>query len=129
MQERRVLIIDDHEATVEFICDSLIASGLLITCFPVIVNQATKLLGVVDLMHCNRIDTVITDFEMPIFSGLDLLRAIESDEILSHQVDLRILQTGVLNNEIALNSFCLRALPQNKPLSVTQLLNIFRQLG
>ena len=72
----RILIVEDNALNIKLFCDLLAAHGH----DPRPVTDSRTAL---DIAREFRPDLVITDIQLPYVSGLDLIRAIRADEILS----------------------------------------------
>ncbi|MBM3404449.1 MAG: response regulator [Bacteroidetes bacterium] len=89
MPEPKILIVDDHIGSLQtLIC-------LLEKYHPEYrLYQSTNGRAAIDLIISNAIDLVITDWDMPGFSGIDLVDAVKSEEKTRH-IPI-IIVTGVM---------------------------------
>lgn len=77
-KKSRILIVDDYAATRDLIRAILRSVGFTD------IFQAENGHDAIKLLHSERIDLIICDWNMPQVTGLEVLKVIRSDAILKH---------------------------------------------
>jgi len=77
-RDMKILVVDDLEAMRLWMCDILSHLGFT----NVIAAQDGQ--QALELVREDRVDFLITDLDMPAMDGIELLRAIRSDDALKH---------------------------------------------
>ena len=72
---KRVLVVEDNELNLKLFCDLLRAHG-----FEAIPTRDGR--EVLDIVRADRPDLIVMDIQLPHISGLDVIRALKSDEAL-----------------------------------------------
>ncbi len=86
-----ILVVDDDSFFLTTLCDNLESEGFTCEC-------ATNVEEALDLLSTHDVDLVLTDNEMPVRNGLDLIEDIKKRPNLHHLPI--ILLTGNLDPEI-----------------------------
>lgn len=73
---KTVLVVEDNDLNMKLFCDLLEAHGYATL-------QAREGKGVVDLVRAQRPDLILMDIQLPDISGLEVTRALKSDEELN----------------------------------------------
>jgi two-component system chemotaxis response regulator CheY len=73
-RQLQLLVVDDSAMMRKVICRAARLTGVPIGC----IHEAENGRHALDVLETNRIDAVITDLNMPVMSGVELLRAIAS---------------------------------------------------
>jgi two-component system chemotaxis response regulator CheY len=77
-RDMKILVVDDLEAMRLWMCDILSHLGFT----NVIAAQDGQ--QALEIIREDRVDFIITDLDMPAMDGIELLRAIRSDDALKH---------------------------------------------
>lgn len=72
---KHVLVVEDNELNLKLFCDLLKAHGYETT-------QTRDGREVLDLVRAHRPDLIVMDIQLPHISGLEVIRALKSDEEL-----------------------------------------------
>ena len=89
----RVLIVDDNVDITQMLSTYLKVKDIDCT----IVNDGK---GGLDLMRKDKFDTVFLDMSMPDFSGLDVIDALEKEDILKNQRIIIFTASSISNDAI-----------------------------
>ena len=109
----RVLVVDDDQATCEYLCEALATLG---------VSAATAVDGASALEACDetRPDLVLMDLKMPGMNGLDAIRRMKMSSVLREVPIVAMTgSTGKTNEADALAAGAVRLLP--KPVDIDTL--------
>jgi len=92
----RVLIVDDSPAMRSFVRRIMQISGLeLSACF-----EASNGQEALDLLQHEWVDAILTDINMPVVDGEELLRRLAADELL-RSIPTIVISTDATENRIA----------------------------
>lgn len=72
---KRVLVVEDNELNLKLFCDLLTAHG-----YETMRTRDGR--EVLDIVRADRPDLIVMDIQLPHISGLDVIRALKSDEEL-----------------------------------------------
>lgn len=72
---KRVLVVEDNELNLKLFCDLLKAHG-----YEAVPTRDGR--EVLDLVRAEQPDLIVMDIQLPHISGLDVIRALKSDEAL-----------------------------------------------
>ena len=96
LKGRRALIVDDNETNLFVLGESLTQWGIESSAC----SSMPEAMQTLTAAHENTpFDVVITDFQMPRFSGIDLLERIKADPALA-SLPVILLSSGNLSNEV-----------------------------
>ncbi|WP_250473147.1 response regulator [Caballeronia sp. GAFFF1] len=114
-----IVVVDDETTITDFLCYLLKEEG-----FDVFAASDGR--AALDLIELTRPDLIVTDFMMPIMSGLDLARALKADDAFSK---VPIILATAAQGAIARSNATLFAAILDKPYPLDELLCLIRELS
>lgn len=117
---RQVLVVEDNELNLKLFCDLLSAHG-----FTVVGTRDGR--EVMDMVRAARPDLIIMDIQLPHISGLDVIRALKSDEVLKTIPILAVTAFSGKGDDHRIREEGANAYV-SKPISVTRFMETVNQL-
>ncbi len=116
---KRVLVVEDNELNLKLFCDLLMAHGYE-------TMQTRDGREVLELVRAERPDLIVMDIQLPHISGLDVIRALKSDDALKAIPVLAVTAFASKGDDDRIRDQGAEAYV-SKPISVTRFIETVRQ--